>query len=358
MSIAARQSIGAGVAELTLAANNGDIGGGEVMLLAMADIARSIGLDVHIVGPEGSDVIGRADNARFPTTGIPGSGRRQYIGNLRRWDHRERTGLLWCHGLVPALATAGHRRRVVELHQFPTGPQAVASRLAATGDTRVVVPSDFMCSRLPGSTTLANWTEELHVAPHVHEAPEPLVIGFMGRLSPDKGVVVLAQALRLLDQRQPGMFRLLLAGEPRFVSEDAVRRVEEELATVAHLTDRRGWIERSEFFSSIDLAVFPSVWDEPFGLVVAEAMSARVPFIVSDAGALPEVAGHGYPWIARRNDPIALADVIERMAATEHTEGVETARRRWEDHYSPDAAAKRLRSLFTELDLVREDKTS
>jgi glycosyltransferase involved in cell wall biosynthesis len=79
---------------------------------------------------------------------------------------------------------------------------------------------------------------------------------------------------------------------------------------VEHLVDHLGWCDRSRFQAATDVAVFPSRWDEPFGLVAAESMSARLPCVVSDAGALPEVLGPDHPWIARQGDPAALAEVI------------------------------------------------
>lgn len=341
------------MADLTLAANNGDIGGGEVMLLLMAQLARDLDLDVHVVGPDQSAVLRRAQELGFATTGIDGPNRQRYIRALRRWDRRKRTGLLWCHGLVPALATAGHRRRVVQLHQQPRGPLAgVAGLIAAAGATATVVPSEYLRSRLPGTTALPNWTEPVDVTPRRHHEGEPVVIGFLGRLSPDKGVVVLAEAVELLNQRHPGTIRLLLAGEPLFVTEEDKQRLEQELAPLASLTDRRGWMRREDFFAAVDLAIFPSIAPESFGLVVAEAMSARVPFVITDAGALPEVAGPGYPWVARAQDPVSLADTIERALHSDRADVVATARQRWEEHYSPKAARDRLRTLFTTLGVI------
>ncbi len=341
------------MSDLTLAANNGAIGGGEVMLLLMANLARELGLDVAVVAPDDSAVHQRADALGFPTTGIRGRDRREYIPNLRRWDNRERSGLLWCHGLVPSLATAGHPRRVVQLHQRPrTLVAGAAGLVAAAGSAKAVVPSEFMRSRLPGTTSLPNWTAPLDIIARRREDDAPVVLGFIGRLSPDKGILVLADAVRRLNEQHPGEFRLLLAGEPLFVSEEQQRRVEEALAPLAAITDRRGWMDRGDFFAEVDLAVFPSVWGEPFGLVVAEAMAAGVPFVISDAGALPEVAGPGHPWIARAQDPQSLAETISGAVAANQTVIVANARRRWETHYSPDAGRKRLQVLFTELGVL------
>lgn len=349
------------MADLTLAANNGDIGGGEVMLLQMADLARDLGLDVQIVAPDPSPVLEHAQADGFVTCGIRADSRRQYMGSLRRWDARERTGLLWCHGLVPALATAGHRRRVVQLHQPPPGSRwvaATARRLAALRADRDVVPSEYMRSLLVGSTVLHNWTvpvDSVTKPPRVDG--DPAVVGFLGRLSPDKGILVLAQALAELDRRHPGHFQLLLAGEPRFVTESDRQRVESALAAIAHLTDRRGWMDRGDFLASVDLAVFPSIWGEPFGLVVAEAMSAGVPFVISNAGALPEVAGHDHPWIARRDDPEDLARVIGEAVASDTSEATTAAYARWADHFSPDAARERLQALLADLGVPTKEQT-
>jgi glycosyltransferase involved in cell wall biosynthesis len=47
-----------------------------------------------------------------------------------------------------------------------------------------------------------------------------------------------------------------------------------------------------KIFQIIDIACFPSLY-EPFGIVALEAMAAKVPVVVSDAGGLPEVVRNG-----------------------------------------------------------------
>jgi phosphatidylinositol alpha-mannosyltransferase len=336
---------------ITFAANQGDIGGGEVMLLNLAVAARDLGLDVDVVGPRSSGVLEAAEEAGFVVHGL-GATRRDYLLALRRW--RGRGKFLWANGLAPAFATSAQRGRVVHLHQQPRGKQAVASRAARFGARITLVPSRSMARDVPGTRVLENWTAEVRASTARPAAATP-VIGFIGRPSVDKGVVVLADALHLLSQRRATPPRLLLAGEPRFVAAGERRTVEAALSRVEHLVDRVGWIAPDDFFARVDLAAFPSVWPEPFGLVVAESMSAQVPFVVSDAGALPEVAGPAHPWVVPRGDAAALADTIEAVLASpsEVIEGVVTsARRRWESHFSPAAGRTRLAELLQELDLT------
>ena len=211
------------------------------------------------------------------------------------------------------------------------------------------MPSFDAAARLPGARAHPNWTAEL---PHL--GLDPLAerqgtVGFLGRLSTDKGVDVLARALARVPRRP----RLVLAGDTRYVSADAVadgRRGPR--GTSAPGSERLGHVPPDQLFARVHLVVFPSVWAEPFGLVVAEAMAAGVPFVISDAGALPEVAGPDHPWVARRGDAEDLARVIERaFAATpdEVQSVTDRARQRWEEQYSPQAGRLRVQRLLEDL---------
>ena len=189
----------------------------------------------------------------------------------------------------------------------------------------------------------------------IQRDPQSPVIGYLGRLSSDKGVPILCEAVATLRERDLNP-TLLLAGESRFVSEADATRVDAAIATLGATAVRKGWMDRAEFFDSVDLAVFPSVWDEPFGLVAAEAMAARCPFVVSDAGALPEVAGPGYPFVAARGDAASLAAVIEDALSEPAADVVNHSYRRWAGHYSPWTGAYRLKSLLD--DLIKDTPTS
>ena len=332
---------------VVLAANNGEVGGGEVVLRAHARLLADLGLDVEVVGPSVAggvlDVVA-ADGHRVHRLSPD---RRRYLRELRAW-HRGRPELLWCHGLVPALATAGRARRVVHLHQLPTGAQRGALAVARTRASRVLVPSAWMAARVPRAQVLPNWTADHGFA--VRSPHEPRRLGYLGRHSVDKGLVVLARALAR--RTFPGDVRLVLAGAPRFVDAATAQAVAEALEPLGDVVERVGWVEPADLLRDVDGLVVPSVAPESFGLAAAEAMGAGVPCIVSDAGALPEVVGAGHPWVVRAGDEDALAAAIEAWAtapASRLEDVARSQRRRWEEHFSPETARADLVALLGSL---------
>jgi glycosyltransferase involved in cell wall biosynthesis len=331
-----------------LAANNPDLGGGEQMLLRHAEALLALGHPVTVVAPDApSEVLDAASALGADVVALRADGRRDYLRRLRAWDGAGRRGLLWCHGLVPAFATAGRPDRIVHLHQEPRGrAQQVAAGVARRRALMTLVPSVDAAARVAGSRPHPNWTPE--ITRLVGEVDRPLDVGYLGRLSTDKGVDVLARAMA----RVPGDSRLVLAGDTRYVEADSVATVDAALAGLGRRALRLGHVSPDDLFRRVGVVVFPSVWAEPFGLVVAEAMAAGVPFVISDAGALPEVAGPDHPWIARAGDVDDLARVVQQAlaAAPEEVRSVtDRARRRWEEQYSPHAGRQRVQRLLDEL---------
>lgn len=335
-----------------LAANNPDLGGGEQMLLRQAETLLALGHAVTVVAPDASpEVLDAAATVGTDVVAIRAAGRRDYMQRLRAWDRTERHGLLWCHGLVPALATAGRAGRLVHLHQLPRSrSQQAALALARVRTERLLTPSAFLSSRVPGSAVCANWTDEVTRLPMTTGGRR---VGFLGRLATDKGLDLLAQAM-VSPSIGPDA-RLIVAGDDRWVPREQTLPVAESLAVLGARVRRLGRVAPEEFFAQVDLAVFPSRVPESFGLVVAEAMAAGVPFVISDAGALPEVAGPGHPWIARAGDAGDLARVIERALSASDDEVkrvTDRARRRWEEEYSPRAGRQRVQRLLEDLGIT------
>jgi glycosyltransferase involved in cell wall biosynthesis len=97
------------------------------------------------------------------------------------------------------------------------------------------------------------------------------------------------------------------------------------------------------------LAVVPSTWAEPFGMVAMESLAAGTPVVASDVGALPEVVRDGVDGLlVPRNDGPALRTAVSalmndvalrsRMAA----HALEGASR-----FSPDQVATRVEAVYS-----------
>ena len=343
-----------------VAANRGDIGGGEVMLLRLATALTELGYDVRVVAPSTPDTLAvEARASGLVVEEVPCRDRVTYARGLRRWDRSrqgDRAGALWCNGLLPAVATAGRRSRLLHLHQLPVGVRRWLATLARPRTLAVVVPSAFMASRLwAGTYVLPNWTGGDLGAPgeagtRAAAGGDSVTVGYLGRIGRSKGVDVLATACGLLDGPTRARIELLLAGDARFMPRGDRATVAGAIARARIPVTQPGWLGRHEFFSRVDVAVFPSVWDEPFGLVAAEAMEARCPVIVSDAGALPEVVGPDHPWVVPAGDPAALANVIATAVGELPADELTAAqRRRWEAEYSPHAGRRHLQELVVQL---------
>lgn len=346
---------------MAIATNNGDMGGGEVMLLNIATALRAMSIHVTVLAPTSpGELLEQARSRGLDVVPLKASSRPGYVRALASWRLRNRDVPLWCNGLVPTVATTGMGPRIAHLHILPTGLNALAARVGRLGAAAVLVPSRFMASRIPGTRVLENWTEDLTFRGSESSPNGPLRVGFLGRLTTDKGVHVLARAMVEVIARSEREVRLVLAGENRFGDSSDDREIQAALEPLAGAVDHLGWVPRVEFFDQVDLAVFPSVWEEPFGLVAAEAMARGVPFVISDAGALPEVVGGHYRWVARRGNAADLADVIHAALASLSSAGrtLGASRARWERRYSPRAGSRRVARLLGTMDGRREGQAS
>ena len=70
-----------------------------------------------------------------------------------------------------------------------------------------------------------------------------------------------------------------------------------------------------DFLRLADIAVLPSMWEEPFGLTVVEALAAGLPLITTRSGGIPEIC-EGVATIVERDDIVnnltsAIIDLYE-----------------------------------------------
>jgi glycosyltransferase involved in cell wall biosynthesis len=143
------------------------------------------------------------------------------------------------------------------------------------------------------------------------QLPTPFVVGYVGRLVPQKGVADLVDALPLLPERV--CLRLIGDGALReqLLARAAELGVGPRVEIVPWTADVPGELRR------LDALVLPShttrAWKEQFGRVLTEAMSCGVPVVGSSSGEIPNVIGDA-GLIFPEGNLLALADAIRRLA--------------------------------------------
>lgn len=106
------------------------------------------------------------------------------------------------------------------------------------------------------------------------------VVMFSGKLTKYKGVKYLIQAARKID----GLIAIVGDGPERKNLEELVRNLNlHNVRFLGHISNG----ELIKLYYRADVAVVPSVWDEPLGLVVLEAMATKTPVVVTRKGGIP-----------------------------------------------------------------------
>lgn len=129
-------------------------------------------------------------------------------------------------------------------------------------------------------------------------------VAFAGRINPEKGVdVFLAAAARMPD------IPFKVAGDGTHFSEMKARASQN-----VEFLGKLGPDELRTFYQRSRMLVVPSLWFEPFGLVVVEAMALGVPVIASAIGGLPYVVDDGVTGLLfEPGNPEDLVQQIRRL---------------------------------------------
>lgn len=139
---------------------------------------------------------------------------------------------------------------------------------------------------------------------------------YVGRLTEVKGVHVLIEAFRQINARIPST-RLIIAGSS-FFSGAAKTAYEQKLVKLAGKVSESivftGFLPHDKLrylYSAADIVVCPSVWEEPFGLVIIEAMSSGTSVVASRVGGIPEVITNGEDGVlVTPNSPDELTNAV------------------------------------------------
>jgi glycosyltransferase involved in cell wall biosynthesis len=194
---------------------------------------------------------------------------------------------------------------------------------------RVVVKPNFV-----------DWDEPRIVpSPFPEGGGEKRGLLFVGRLSAEKGIATLAEAMQLVPSAE-----LRVAGD----GPEAGRL--EGVLGVVRLGSLSGAAVRIEMGRALALVV-PSIWYETFGLVAIEAFACGTPVVASRIGALATLVQDGKTGLLF--EPDSARDLADKMAwALAHPDEMaamgRNAREQFEAEFSPEVNYRRLMEIYDE----------
>ncbi len=189
-------------------------------------------------------------------------------------------------------------------------------------------------------------------------AGNEFVIGFIGRLVEEKGLLTLVRALvelrHLAAQADGFNWRCLFIGQGPLKKDLLAAAHAGGIAEQVIFVDPVPHSEVAGYINALDAMVLPSEsstsfktmtsrgWKEQFGHVLIEAMACKVPVIGSDSGAIPEVVGQS-GFVFPEKDHLALARTIRQAALSDDLRKSLSAR-----------GYERVHSLYTNKAIARQ----
>ena len=151
-----------------------------------------------------------------------------------------------------------------------------------------------------------------------------LVIMFTGRPVPQKGIKELLIAFKELCNKYNNV-KLVIVGNSGFGKEiktDFDNQLEEIAENIKDKVIFTGFIHNSkmpQIHAMADIAVIPSIYDDPAPLVVMECMASGLAVITTDSGGIPEYVGENncISIIRDKNIIINLEKELERLIVDE-----------------------------------------
>lgn len=217
--------------------------------------------------------------------------------------------LLWTANFIKALyginfivtshgtgvLVASERKTYVPLSQDALGK--AKKIVAVSGDTKSWLLETFgkeflhKTRIIPGGIYLEDFPidRKIKIIDKKHKLKGEKVVLFTGKLTSQKGVSYLIKAA----QDIKGDIYIIGDGPEKKNLEDLVYKLKLRNVHFLGYMGNNKKEELEEFYYRADVFVTPSVWDEPLGLVILEAMAAKTPVIATRKGGIPLAVKNG-----------------------------------------------------------------
>ncbi len=311
------------------------LGGAEKMVLACVPRLRAAGWNIKVI----TLTSGRESIAELRETGVPVTdlhlgtiSKSMNISRMFRMWAKDRPNLVHTHlyhaGIIGRIACKFFGISPVVVHQH--GPELNRTRLRSFLDrstsnwvTRYIAScqavSQTMQEReaIPASKieVIYNGVESVQRYQRTKPAGWPgkeefPTLVYAGRLSPEKGLLSLIQALGIVD-KSAFEFQCLILGEGptlEAITQEIERTdLKNKIFLTGNRSDIRAWLPHCDIF------VLPSIW-EGASMALLEAMAAGLPIVATATGGTPELVEDGISGIlVPPADPTALADALIQL---------------------------------------------
>lgn len=188
-------------------------------------------------------------------------------------------------------------------------------------------------TRIPVSQVITNGVD-LDAWPYRPTAGDPGLAVWSGRIVPEKGPHLAIEAAHAAG------IRIHLAGpaDPTYLRREVLPRLRDGDELLGHLPQAR----LAEVVGRAGVVLCTPCWDEPFGLVVAEALACGTPVAAFDRGAMSEILTTRTGRLAPPGDVPALAAAAAEARRLDRAD----CRRRVEEAFSLDIMLDRYERLY------------
>lgn len=224
-------------------------------------------------------------------------------------------------GLSYKLSQRGYKNLILHMHNEIRKERARFNEAVFSSYTKILTVSEFIkestSTFFPASKiqTVYNGIDLNQFSPKAETTVCRKELGFFendfvmvysGRINKEKGVSELIDAMLQLQDTPP--IKLMILGSSFFhdatAEDDFIHQLKIKSEKVKDKIVFTGFIPYCEiphYLHIADIAILPSMWNEPFGLTIVEAMAAGLPLITTRSGGIPEIC-EGVATIVDRKD--------------------------------------------------------